>query len=446
MSSIGSQSLVAAMFGQDSGMIIGNKAVYAPKGYQATTPVHLDDVVEIQPVNGAGINFGDTLRFKLNKNSVLIGDCHVELQISAATLDALRSAAYVKNLGDQIKRRVTFRYGTQIIQSYPGLFDYIFTRVCKNDNHIEGRNAFVLGNLPPGGTTEPQRAAALVAALTLVIPLDELYWTHSRDEYWMTGAYSLEGELQIELEDLARLVYSDNGADPFIGVGVRPVVQSALLRYREVTLSAPEKRMRLQYYATEQGLVHHFLDVEEQANTVFVGTGTGQPRDIRVPLPNFRLSMAELLFVVRVASNSAGGVTPAVDADWRGDAVESSTVVSTITGASIATQVPITAFRFDSNGKTIFRSQTDLWNRAGVRARYHPDSQIADSIYIIPLCDFPEDRKNASGHLSASALGSKELVITLPDWAATINYRVDVYSHSHNLLQSRGGSIAKTFN
>ena len=157
---------------------------------------------------------------------------HLVLTITAATLDAGRSAAYVKNLGDHILSEVTFRYGSQIIQSYPGYWQAMWSRVSRHDNHLEGRHAQVLGNLPPGAPTETVRENALVNALTLICPLDELYWHHNRDEYWMPEAHALEGELVINLAALARLVYSDNGASPFVGVGVAPTITNAIIRYR----------------------------------------------------------------------------------------------------------------------------------------------------------------------------------------------------------------------
>lgn len=438
MTSQGTSIALAATAGPLAGALIGSNSIHMHKGYTATTPQHQDDIVDIQPIDSVTPAWGSTVRFAMPKNSTLIDKATLVLDIGAGVLGGGRSAAYVNNLGDQILGEVALRYGSTVLQTYPGLFQKMWRRLTKHDNHIEGVNGQILGGLPPGAPTETTRSAAVTAATRVYIPLEELYFVHNRDEAWMTEAHALEGELHITLNQLGQLVYSDNGADPFT---TQPAITNAFLRYREITVSAPEKEQMLSLYRQPQGVVQKFLDLERQENFTVQGLGGGA-RTIRVPLDNFRMDMAEIMFCARIGTDTTA-TNPAVANNWAGDGFESDTTVSTITAASVATLLSITSFRVESNGKILWQSQEEAWNRLAVRERYHPDCQIADPFYIVPIAAFPEDRKNATGHLSGSVLGKLELVVTMPDVAATQAIRFDVFAHSHNFLQHRSGGVAK---
>ncbi len=68
-------------------------------------------------------------------------------------------------------------------------------------------------------------------------------------------------------------------------------------------------------------------------------------------------------------------------------------------------------------------------------------SQTPHLIFI-----FTEDRKNATGHLSASVVGKLELVLTMLDFPSNYTLQVDVFSHSHNIMQHRAGGVVKALN
>lgn len=165
---------------------------------------------------------------------------------------------------------MVFRYGSNVLQSYPGAFQAMWRRLTRNDTHIEGVNAQVLGNIPPGAATEGALVQALgslvandpAAGVTLYCPLDELYFHHSKDEFWMPEAHALEGQLYITLEQLQNIVYtctgtgSTGGTEPFTSL---PTISSVFLYYQEVTLSAAEKQNRLSVYKMPEGQVIKFL-------------------------------------------------------------------------------------------------------------------------------------------------------------------------------------------
>lgn len=434
-------ALMASKHSQLANALIGAQSLWAPTGYMAVTPFHADDTVYASSSDGKTPTFGGTVRYPLPKNSTLIGLPTWKCTLSAAVLGAGRRAAYVKNLGDQMITEVTLRYGGNILQSIPhAVWAPMWRRLTRHDNNIEGINAQVLGGLPAGNAaTEGVRENAVTAGLDVYVPLDELFWVDNRDEHWMPEAYALEAEIILQLAPLARLVYSDNGGDPFT---TAPALSGDVLRYREITLSAAEKENRLKTYMTSQGNVNHFLDIERQESFTFTRLSGGN-RTVVVPLDNFRMDIAELVFAFRIDSDSAAATSAGVSEDWAGDAMESSTAASIITGASVACVQPVVSYALYSNGKIIYQDIEEFWNRAVIRKRYHPDSQISDAFYCIPFAEFPEDRKNATGHQSAQVLGKLELRIVLADVSATQTGRIDVYAHSHNFMQSRAGGISK---
>lgn len=466
-------ALLATKHSQLAGALIGDQSVYTPRGWQALTATHQDPTVAISTLDGSQGRFGGQIRFALPKNSTLIGNLHWELVLSRGitrqpyTDQAARiRCEYVKNVGDLLLDNVVFRYGNNILQNWTGEFQALWRRLSVHDVNLEGTNANVLGGLPPGGVTElvledactvqvasgggaGPFALPAVTNITLNIPIEEWFATAggNRDTLWFPESLALEGELLINLPTLARICVSTAGADPFSGVvalaagvpAVYPTVVSSRLRYEEITLTAAEKENRLRLYSTPEGCVQHFLDLERQPSFTLASVNVlNTALQAVVALDAFRMDMAEIIFCVRRSTGTIG-----VDVDWAGSPLESSTAVSNITGASIACMVPITDFRLTAGGKDVFVAQPDQFNRTVVRKRYHPDSQIADPIYVIPLALFPEDRKNATGHQSASALGPLKLIINFPDVAFVGNYRVDVWAHSHNIMQSRQGGITK---
>jgi len=371
-------------------------------------------------------------------------------QVAAVPAVGTPTAAYCKNIGDVFWKTQILRYGSNVIQQFDTDIVPIFRRLCKNDVNIEDVNANVLGGLPPGGAGEQVLIDAFYTGVKLRCPLEELFWQSNQDEYWMPESLALEGELILATRAPGQCIYTNDGAAP----STIPSFSGVQLRYQEITLSAAEKENRLKLYKSPEGHVIHFLDLEQQPGYTANGTNAGglaatTPLGLVVPLSNFRMDMAEIIFCVRIATaapttslsptaNLSGSLT-----NYHGSRLESNPALSIVTGDSVATVVPVVQFKLQAAGKDIFVYQPDLWNRSHVRKYYHPDSQIADGYYCIPFARYPEDRKNATGHQSASVLGQLVLMIDVPNYGSTFTYQVDVWSHSHNLIQSRAGGIAK---
>ena len=62
----------------------------------------------------------------------------------------------------------------------------------------------------------------------------------------------------------------------------------------------------------------------------------------------------------------------------------------------------------------------------------------------MPFSLFPEESKNVYSFQNAANLGNLTLVITIADIQTTQTIDVDVWCHSHNLVQSRRGDVVKT--
>lgn len=127
-------------------------------------------------------------------------------------------------------------------------------------------------------------------------------------------------------------------------------------------------------------------------------TNTTVTRTMIIPLDNFRMDMAEIIFALRWATISGSGSTlaPGVQSSWRGSKLESNPSNSIVTGGNIAcyvtTALPnagMLTFVLQANGKQLYQFQPERWNREQIRAFYHPDSQVADAIYVIPFAQFP---------------------------------------------------------
>jgi hypothetical protein len=107
-----------------------------------------------------------------------------------------------------------------------------------------------------------------------------------------------------------------------------------------------------------------------------------------------------------------------------------------------------------SNGKDLCNFQPELLNRTYQRKQYHPDAEVGSYIYCHEFAIYPEDTRNATGHISTSTLGNLTLVLTVPipkvttvsPSTSSIVFQVDCHSKSYNLMQARGGSIAKALN
>lgn len=496
MSGYSAQALIGAKASQLASSILGKNSIHTYNGYQALTPAFIDDTVNILSANGVTTPaLGSTVQFNLPKNSTLIGKCYLEIRLGAGSATSNNStgepnaitfnpalaynaatnfpvAEYNKNLGDILVDNNTLIYGNTNLQNWDGVFQALFRRVVRNDTNIENINAQVLGNLAPGGdpTTGSERVLvdAYYRGVTLQVPLEELFFAHNSDEMWMPEAYALEGQLNIRLASLGQIVSCIDRSGGMIAAGQRPTVLDVRLRYVETTVSAAEKDNLLKLYRTPEGKVQHWYDIEFQKNLSILGTGVRAPGSalaaqptlrVVLQLNNLRMDMAELVFAVhRVANRSPAADFPAEngvinDAGFGGSYLEGDVTPSilyassTVTGQGFATMVDVSSINLTAAGKSLYSSaHTGFWNRTHIRKSYHLDSQIVGSVYVLPLSKFPEDRKNATGHMSASVLGALQLEIELPNPGNTIDYRLDLWSHSHNLMQSRAGAIGKALN
>lgn len=371
-----------------------------------------------------------------------------------------------KNVGDLIVRSHTLMYGNSQLQYVPGLFHAQFRRVCANDVNIEGTNAMVLGNLPPSGnatagvvtsadaqsSTEGVLINAFYAGCTLYTPCEEYYFTHNKDEAHMPEAYALELQLICQLASLGEIVNTVDRTGACIVTA--PTITDCAFRYQEITLSAAEKENRLRIYSTPNGLSQHILDIEWLEGIELLGTGApGDFIEQVLPLQSLRKDMAELIFQFNRVTAGATAAEQGTIAPFAGSPMESSTQPSLLFEGGGATQaqgfstlVPIDSFTiFAANSSLTSAACPDFWNRAMIRKFYHPDSQISDPIYVASFALYPQDYKNATGHLSPSVLGNLQLKIRFLNPGAGVRYRLQFANHCHNAMQSVRGAISNLF-
>ena len=245
-----------------------------------------------------------------------------------------------------------------------------------------------------------------------------------------------------------------------------PTITNCVLRYQQVTLSAAEKMNRLAIYKSPEGMVNLFEDTEDQLQYQYVVPGTltaSQLITLNVPLSNFRMDSKEIIFYVRVATNTGNYAAPYGTfsgnlAGYQGSRMESDrltpSLLVTASGSNIiGTLLPILQYKLVSNGKDLCNYQPELLNRTYQRKQYHPDAEVGAYIYCHEFAIYPEDTRNATGHISTSTLGNLTLVIQLNTpaliagtAAGALTLQVDAHSKAYNLMQSRGGSIAKALN
>lgn len=502
---------MAMMFSQFSSMTLGSRSLQAYTGSQACTPAQKDDTLQILTNNGIVTPLlGSKIQFNLPKQSTIIGKVWIEFTLSAGETAATTAAPfkeafdvtsawtlptaaapggnwpraeYVKNVGDVIVNNHNLVYGNVQLQYIPGAYHAFRRRICCNDVNIEGTNAMVLGALPPSGSVTPGAIVPAVAAQSteailvdafyrggkIYTPCEEYFWTHRRDEYHMPEALALEQQVQLQLAQLGDFVCTDSRNGSVATITVAPLIQDVRLRYEEITVSATEKENLLKMYATPEGLVQHFLDLELVGQQFIVGTGNRQltatpeilssQADLVVPLSlqSLRMDISDLIIVVNRYSNTAAAdLYPTENAvlgvQFSGSINESNIQPSLLFEQGVAgdatlqlqgfsTLIPVRSFRILGGTVQLDSSvHTDFWNRAVERKLYFPDSQIAEPIYVRSWSSFPQDSKNSSGHISPSVVGNMgcELVVANP--GNTITYIVSFFSKCHNGIQTvRGG-------
>ena len=496
--SLSGAPILAAKHSNLAHLIISkSNSLYNPSGYSAITPTFQDDSLRITPANGVTTpTWRSKVAFNLPKVSTLIGKCWVEIVIGAGADTTTQAAgaglgfdvdspvvyvdpvvppavdpganqpivAYVKNVGDLIVDSHQMIYGNVQLQSHEGRFIALNRRLCCNDVNIEATNAMVLGALPPGGDPDTGTEKVLVDAfyrgVTLQVPLEELFFVQTRDRHWMPEAYALEGQLIQNLADFGQLVVTRSYSSANVSV---PAISDIALRYQEVTLSAAEKEMRLSLYKSPEGHTMLFSDLEPQIdNATIRGTGVGGNLTWQIPLDNLRMDMKELIFCIhRVEGDQAvaggqgfvnlGGVGSYAGSYMESDSSVGSILFSPAENAallrSFSSLVPIVDMQLFANGKQIFSQPiSEFVARTNVRKFYHRDSQIADPIYSVSFAQFPEDHKNATGHLSAAVLGKLVLRLTIANASVNTVYACELWSHSYNVMQSRAGGITKALN
>lgn len=472
--------MISAQQSQISGLVLGTKSAYEPKGMQALAPSHRNESNFLAPANGV-INppytSGLKIVYSLPKSSTLIGKMWSEITLSAAQTNPAYTPAvpadpltnpqtaaaaavgtpqaeYVKNVGDLIFEQILLRYGSTVLQQYDSEFQVFQRQMTRNNINIEYINVEVLGGLPPGGNTEQTLVDALYNGVTLRHPVEHLWFTQHRDEAWMPESLALEGQLEFTLRPLAELIVTATGDNTVFtgGAAALPTITDLRLRYQEITLSAAEKQNRLRFYKSPEGLVQLFQDVEAQPGFQIAGTAAGGNLDFNVPLNNFRLDMTEVMFVVRMAQDTGAVALPgyvynADLRDWRGSRTEANTQTASLLGGGgghIGVAYPdVISYKMTAGGKDLQNSLPELFARTHCRKEYHPDAQTGGAVYAITFAMFPEDTKNATGHASASVLGNLALNLVVANPGAHITLQVDVWAKGYNVIQSRAGGIAK---
>lgn len=472
--SFSKDAILNTNFGQLTPLLVGPRSIFEQKGWSVTNLHVLDETTVLNPVRD-NTQWGETARFTQIKRASLHMGFVAKITIGASVLEgagiADRRAAYVNNLGDQICRQITHRYGSTILHQYDGEYAQLYRRLCANEISDESRNALTLGGLPltvGAGIPEYQRRAALTDGFVLYVPLDRLWFAQNPDEAWMPEAYATEGEIEITLARLQEVVYNARvraglGSTISTPFTTAPTITSIELIAREVTLTQPEKTQRLLNYESEKGVLTHFLDVESQRSVQLTGTGTANVRDFYVALDNIRLDMQELWFIVRRGNGAGVPINQAsLDTDWGGDKLQApvydftalatggapariGSVFDNVTPVFIDVLVDdVTSYWLEVNRKRLTEPQNDLLSRAWVRQLYHPNSQVRDPIYLISFSFAPEETKLVTGLQSAANIGKLELVIRMPDFPANQPRVVDVWAHCHNVIQSKRGAVVKT--
>lgn len=483
---------IAAQYSQLSQVVLGHNSVYMPKGGQALTPTARDDTTYIAPANGVQTPAwvaNNKIIYSLPKTATLIGKCWHEITLSAGQTNVAYTppapanpvagtaaaaavntptAEYVKNIGDLICSYIILRYGTTPLQQYTSNMVVAQRMLEKNNINIEDINVEVLGNLAPGGNSEQTLIDAFYRGVTLRHPLDELWFTQSQDRHWMPESLALEGTLEFTLRDPQYLIITSTGSNSVLtgGAAAMPTITNCVLRYQQVTLSAAEKMNRLAIYKSPEGMVNLFEDTEDQLAYQYVVPGVltaSQLITLNVPLSNFRMDSKEIIFYVRVATNTGNYAAPYGTFSgnlqgYQGSHMESDrltpSLLVTANGSNIiGTMLPILQYKLVSNGKDLCNYQPELLNRTYQRKQYHPDAEVGSYVYCHEFAIYPEDTRNATGHISTSTLGNLTLVIQLNtpaliagSAAGSLTLQVDAHSKAYNLMQSRGGSIAKALN
>ena len=311
--------------------------------------------------------------------------------------------------------------------------------LTSNNINIEATNVEVLGNLQPGGNSELTLMNAFYTGVTLRHPVEELYFTQAIDRHWMPEALALEATLEFTLRDPQYCILTSSGTNAQLtgGSASMPTITNCVLRYQQITLSAAEKMNRLALYKSPDGVVNLFEDTEDQLGYQYVVNGplnVSPPAliTLNVPLSNFRMDSKQIIFYVRVAANTATyaaayGAYSGNLAGYQGSHFESDrttpallfTLNGAATGNVIGTMLPVVQYKIVANGKDLNNYSPELFNRTLYRKTYHPDAQVGNYIYHVPFALFPEDVRNATGHISASTLGNLTLVIQMyPPWKA----------------------------
>lgn len=469
-------SHLALMFGQLTPLLIGRDSFFTPKHWAKSNIHVLDETSFILPTRD-NTQFGGTVIFSQPKRATLQCEYVLEVVLSNSTLTvnapwgaASTPAAYVNDLGDQLIDQVTHRYGSNILQQYPGEYAALWNKLTKNEIQLQSRNALAAGGLPLSGQAqnEQQRRQMLVQGVTVYCPLDRLWFVQNKDEAWTPEALATQGEIQIQIQRLEKLVYNATQRiagvvpSPFVG-GAPPTIRSMRLWSRDVILTVPEKNARLQQFEgnsqADTGMLVHFLDMEQQRRVVLTGTGGAGNREFIVKLDNIRLDMQELFFIVRRGAGAGVPATgSALEDAWSGDPLQAPVYSFAVEAAPV--RIPsqlglkdtfvdvlvddVVSFRLEAGGKRLFDDSLELLNRTWHRGLYHPTSQPREPIYHKSFSILPEETKITSGFLPASNLGNFNLVITMPDFPANQPRVVDVFVHGHNIIQMRRGDAVKS--
>lgn len=370
-------------------LLANDQSVLMHKGYTTTALYATDYLSKTTPI-GQQASFGGQDHFQVLKRGGRVFEAYLRVTISAATLGAGHEAAYVDDLGTLLCENVETNYSSKPFQAYRGEFLKAYNRLMYHDVAREGYIAETLANLPPGGAEEATREANLTAGVTVIVPLNWLWFCRDIDYSFTPEAISGNMDIFVDYQRLSRLIYARVTATGLTPVGdawlsVAPAITKAELVLPIIHDTKVHKALHLSTFEQRQGNIFKLLDVEQQLRKVVPAAANPA---FAIKLENFRLDSHFLLFYMRDSL---------IDTPYAIDRGQSDTTATGLTGGgSVAALQQILSFRVLANGGTLVDRCTDLENRARWRPRAFPGSQIGEFYYIIPWSLFCREHRNVS--------------------------------------------------
>jgi hypothetical protein len=131
---------------QDGMLLDSSKSFFKPQNYVRHTNYNRNHITEIEPKNAQGGYFGSNLQFQLDRAGDLLGqlDLQVDLTVKHAPSDETKMRHLVDGFGYAMIEHVTFKVGTNIIQTIPGEWLYMHNALTKESYSKQRHDDFVL--------------------------------------------------------------------------------------------------------------------------------------------------------------------------------------------------------------------------------------------------------------------------------------------------------------